>query len=125
MTKLKTNLDAVKQAANYFKDEMAKYRQLTKEEECLILPSQAATMLGISPQAVECRMKDGSLQTFTVLGRHWVSGKEVEGIFTERIQKKIADGNDKNEIEDKFLKKMIVNAQVMKKRAQKTKIEKK
>lgn len=125
MTKAKNNLAAVKEAASYFRDEMARYRQLTKEEECLILPAQAAAMLGISPQAIESRIKDGSLKTFHILGRTWLSGREVDADFQNRIQKLSATGKNKEEIETQFFKKMTANAQVMKKRAQKVKSEKK
>ena len=125
MTTAKKNLEAIKEAATYFRNEMAKYREYTAEEEALLLPAQAAALLGISPQAVECRMKEGSLKTFTVMGRHWVSGKEVESIMEARIKKAIAEGADKDELEMKFYKKMTANAQVMRQRAQKAKLEKK
>lgn len=125
MTAVKKNLNAIKEAASYFQNEMAKYRKLTKEEECLILPAQAAAMMGISPQAIESRMKEGSLKTFTVLGRHWVSGREVESIMEDRIKKALSDGVDKDELEEKILTKMTVNAKIMMKKSKKTKLERK
>lgn len=125
MEKEKNSLAQIKIAADYFKNEMAKYRQASKEEECLLIPSQAAAMMGISPQAVECRMKEGSLKTFTVFGRYWVSGREVEGILIERIKERIAKGGDKNEMEEKMFMKMAANAKVMSRRARANKAKKK
>ena len=52
MTKAKQNIAAIKEAASYFQNEMAKYREYTAEEEALLLPAQAAAMLGITPQAI-------------------------------------------------------------------------
>ncbi|MGE4488485.1 MAG: hypothetical protein AB7E95_02950 [Kiritimatiellales bacterium] len=125
MTKVENNLVAVKKAAAYFRDEIAKYKEFCKEEECLMLPSQAAAMLGISPQAVESRMKEGSLTTFTVLGRHWVSGREIENVLMDRVRKAAANGTSEADIQIKIFKKMAANATVMKRRAQKAKLEKK
>lgn len=124
MEKKKNTLAEIKIAADYFRQEMAKYRQFCKEEECLMLPSQAAAMLGITPQAVESRMKDGTLKTFTVFGRYWVSGREAEAVLVDRIQKRIADGEDKNEMEEKIFNKMTANALVMRKKARETKVRK-
>lgn len=125
MKKEKNTLASIKIAADYFRDEMAKYRQAVKEEDCLILPSQAAAMMGISPQAVECRMKEGSLKTFTVFGRYWVSGREVEGIMKERINERLTKGEDKNEMEEKMFMKMAANAKVMSRRSRASKAKKK
>lgn len=105
-------------AAKYLKNETTRLKRLCRQEEMMLLPAQAAAMLGITPQAVESRIKEGSLRSFHVLGRIFVSGKEVDEIMNERIKRLLAAGEDKSKLEEKLLKKMSANVKVMKRKQQ-------
>lgn len=102
MTKLEANLEAIKQAGNYFRDEIAKFKRFAKEEDGLLLPAQAAAMLGISPQAIESRMKEKSVKTFTVMGRQYLSGRRIETLLVERVRRAVDAGEDKSQLEEKI-----------------------
>lgn len=104
-----------KKAMDRISQEMKRYKAITAEEEALIMPSQAAAMIGISPQAMERKINDGSIRSFTVMGKVWVSGKQIEEIMLERVKKLIDAGEDKNKIEASMYKKMYLNAKALKK----------
>lgn len=107
----------LKIATDYLKTEMKRMKELTKKEEALLPPVQAAAMLGISPQAVEKRVREGSLRSYKVFGKTWLAGKQIEEMMIERIKRLVAAGTDKNKLEEIMYKKMAVNAQLTIKQA--------
>jgi len=110
----------LKVATDYLSTEMKRMKNFNKEEECLLLPAMAASMLGISSQAIEKRIKSGTLKDFVVFGRVYVSGKQVDELMRKRIKHLLDSGMDKNKIEAKMYEKMIVNAKIARRRAKKT-----
>ncbi len=102
----------LKVATDYLKAEMKRMKELTKKEEALLPPVQAAAMLGISPQAVEKRVREGSLRSYKVFGKTWLAGKQIEEMMIERIKRLIAAGEDKNKLEEIMYKKMAVNSKL-------------
>lgn len=103
-------------AMTWMKSETQRMKDLIKQEEMLLLPVQAAAMMGISQQSLERRMKDGNIRSFTVLGKVWVSGKQVDEIMNERIQKLKKAGVEKNKIEEGIYRKMFLNAKQLRKK---------
>ena len=111
----------LKVAAKYLKTEMKRMKELTKEEEALVPPTQAAAMLGISPQAIDKRMREGSLRSYKVFGRSWLAGKQIEEMMIERIKRLIAAGTDKNKLEESIYKKWVVNSKLATKKGKNAK----
>lgn len=105
-----------KKAMKRVQDETKRMKKLMKQEEMLLLPVQAAAMIGISPQAMERRIKDGSIRSFTIFNKVYVSGKQIDEMMNERIKSLIEAGADKNKIEEGIYKKMYLNAKSMKKK---------
>ena len=102
----------LKIASNYLKTEMKRMKELTKKEEALVPPTQAAAMLGISPQAIEKRMREGSLRSYKVFGKNYLAGKQIEEMMVERITRLLAAGTDKNRLEESIYQKMIINSKL-------------
>lgn len=102
----------LKVATDYLKAEMKRMKELTKKEEALLPPVQAAAMLGISPQAIEKRMREGSLRSYKVFGKNYLAGKQIEEMMIERIKRLVAAGTDKNKLEETMYKKMAVNSKL-------------
>lgn len=93
--------------------ELKRFKDLASKEGGLLIPAQAAAMIGISPQAMERKMKDGSIRHFVVAGKVWVSANQIEEMMTERVKKLLDAGEDKNKIEESMYKKMYLNAKAV------------
>lgn len=102
-----------KEAVKRVRGEYKRMKELIAQEEMLLIPSQAAAMIGISPQAMERKIKDGVIRSFVCLGKVWVSGKQIDEIMNDRIKTLVKAGIDKNQIEEGMFKKMFINAKVM------------
>jgi len=105
-----------KKAFGDLKAEYRKMKIISKREGALLLPAQAAAMMGVSPQAIEKKMKEGSISSYVILGKAWVSGNQVTDIMNKRFRSLLDSGEDKNKIEMGIYKKMILNAKAMKKK---------
>lgn len=53
------------------------YREISVQEEGLLLPTQAGEVLGVSRQAVENLMQRGKLTKWTFFDKDFVSAREV------------------------------------------------
>lgn len=106
----------LKAAVDYLKSESRKMREYSKKEEALLPPAQAAAMLGISPQAINKRIREGSLRTYQVFGKTYLAGKQIEEMMVERLHRLLAAGTDKNELEKSIYKKWVVNSKLAKDR---------
>jgi hypothetical protein len=64
------------------------FMRLSREESGLLSPSQAAVVLEVSPQRVNELLRDGLLKKWQLLGKTYVSGREVD----ERRKKDLRAG---------------------------------
>ncbi len=103
-----------KKAVGDLKAEFKKMKRMSEKEGALLLPAQAAAMMGVSPQAVERKMREGAISSFRIMGKVWVSGNQVTEIMNERIRSLVRAGEDKNIIEQRIYKRMYLNAKAMK-----------
>lgn len=110
-----------KRAVSHMQSEYKRMKQLIAQEEMLLPPSQAAAMIGISPQSMERRIREGTVRSFVCLGKTWVSGKQIDEMMNERIKNLVQAGVDKNKIEQGIYDKMYLNAKAMKGRSGKPK----
>ncbi len=108
-----------KKAFSDLVEETKKMKRLSKQEEALLMPSQAAAMIGISAQSMERKIKDKSIRAFKVLGKTWVSGKQIDELMNERFKQLLESGEDKNKIEESIYRKMYLNAKLIQKNRKK------
>ena len=106
----------LKAAVEFLKAESRKMTEYSKKEGALLPPAQAAAMLGISPQAINKRMREGSLRSYQVFGKTYLAGKQIEEMMVERLDRLLAAGTDKNELEKSIYKKWVVNSKLAKKK---------
>ncbi len=104
----------LKAAVEFLKVESRKMKEYSKKEDALLPPAQAAAMLGISPQAINKRMREGSLRSYQVFGKTYLAGKQIEEMMVERLKRLLAAGTDKNELEKSIYKKWVVNSKLAK-----------
>ena len=103
-------------AIDYFNNESKRMQELIITEKYLIQPAVVAKMVGMTPPGVEKRMREGQIRWFTVFGKKYLSGLEVDH-WLHHSRQMMDNEKDTTKYEQMCLRRIPDNAAEVKKAA--------
>jgi hypothetical protein len=103
----KPTIKQLLKASDTIEAELVRLRELHDGGEYIISSAIGARILGISHQAMEDRIKKGSIQVYDSFGRNFLLGADIENQFDTRVRSLQANFENLGKYEESQVRKII------------------